>query len=111
MGRLYLVNKYRYAQLLYGKVIYIYETELKKEDLYTVFSPDIYWVDVTGQKCEVGYITEFKEGLGVVFTPPKEETQQMIQYESISPTILSLANAVVEQEQRLLQLENKENGK
>lgn len=41
------MNKHRYAQLLYGKVIYIYETELKKEDLYTVFSPDIYWIDIT----------------------------------------------------------------
>ena len=102
------MNKHRYAQLLYGKVIYIYETELKKEDLYTVFSPDIYWIDITGQKCEVGYITEFKEGLGVVFTPPKEETQQIIAHENISPMLLSLANAVAEQEQRLVKLESKE---
>lgn len=108
MGRLYLVNKYRYAQLLYGKVIYIYETELKKEDLSTIFSPDIYWIDVTGQDCKVGYISEFKEGLGVVFVPPKEETQQIIQHENISPMLLSLANAVAEQENRLLILENKE---
>lgn len=99
--------KNRYAQLLYGKIIYIYETDLKKEDLATIFSPDIYWVDVTGVDCQVGYIAEFKEGLGVVFSPPQNNVETVIAHESISPMLLSLAEAVAEQEIRLLELENK----
>lgn len=103
--------KNRYAQLLYGKVLYIFETDLKKEDLSTVFNPDIYWIDVTGQDCEVGYIAEFKEGLGVVLTPSQNKETTIIKYENISPMLLSLAEAVAEQELRILALENKENGK
>ena len=50
------MGKFRYAQPLYGKIIYIYETDLPFEELSTVFDPKTYWVDVTGQDCEVGYI-------------------------------------------------------
>lgn len=63
--------KFRYAQPLYGKVIYIYETDLPFEELSTVFDPKTYWVDVTGQDCEVGYIAKFVEGGGVVFAAPQ----------------------------------------
>lgn len=100
--------KNRYAQLLYGKILYIFETDLKQEDLTTIFSPDIYWIDVTGQDCEVGYIAEFKEGVGIVFVPPQNKETTVIKYESISPILLSLAEAVAEQEARLLELEMKE---
>lgn len=62
--------KNRYAQLLYGKVVYIFETDLKKSQLSTIFEPDTYWVDVTGQKCEEGWIAEFKNGIGVTFVKP-----------------------------------------
>lgn len=62
----------RYAQLLYGKVLYIFETHLKKEDLPTIFDPSTYWVDVTGQDCEVGYIAAFADGVGIVLSPPPE---------------------------------------
>lgn len=62
--------KNRFAQLQYGKVIYIYETDLKKSQLSTIFEPDTFWVDVTGQRCEEGWIAEFKEGIGVVFSKP-----------------------------------------
>lgn len=102
------MSKHRYAQLLYGKVIYIFETNLKQEDLSTIFSPDVYWVDVTGQDCKVGYIAEFKEGLGVIFIPPQNNETTTIQYENISPILLSLADAVAEQELRLQTLEDKE---
>lgn len=100
--------KNRYAQLLYGKILYIFETDLKQEDLTTIFSPDIYWIDVTGQDCEVGYIAEFKEGVGIVFVPPQNKETTVIKYESISPILLSLAEAVAEQEARLLELKMKE---
>lgn len=62
--------KNRFAQLQYGKVIYIFETDLKKSQLSTIFDPSTYWVDVTGQKCEEGWIAEFKDGIGVIFVKP-----------------------------------------
>lgn len=60
----------RFAQPLYGKVIYIYETDLEKEQLATIFDPSTYWIDVTGLDCEVGYILEYVEGGGLRFVPP-----------------------------------------
>lgn len=66
--------KNRYAQPLYGKIIYIYETDLPFDKLSTVFDPSTYWIDVTGLECEVGYVVDFKEGAGLVLTPPKDIT-------------------------------------
>lgn len=63
--------KFRYAQPLYGKIIYIYETDLPFEELSTVFDPKTYWIDVTGQDCEVGYIAKYEEGGGIVFAAPE----------------------------------------
>ena len=64
----------RFAQPLYGKIIYIFETDLKMEELSIIFSPKTYWIDVTGIDCEVGYIQEFREGEGIVWVaPPNEE--------------------------------------
>lgn len=64
------MSKNRFAQPLYGKIIYIFETDLAFDQLSTVFSPTTYWIDVTGIDCEVGYLVEFKEGVGLVLTPP-----------------------------------------
>lgn len=63
----------RFAQLLYGKVIYIFETHLQKEELSTIFSPSTYWIDVTGIECEEGYVVGFQEGVGIVLVPPSNE--------------------------------------
>lgn len=60
----------RFAQPLYGKIIYIFETDLTKDQLSTIFDPSTYWIDVTGIDCEVGYIQEFREGEGVVWVAP-----------------------------------------
>lgn len=65
------MGKFRYAQPLYGKIIYIYETDLPFEELSTVFDPKTYWIDVTGQDCEVGYIAKYEEGGGIVFAAPE----------------------------------------
>lgn len=65
--------KNRFAQPLYGKIIYIYETDLKKEELATIFDPSTYWIDVTGLDCEAGYILEYVEGGGLRFVPPPNE--------------------------------------
>lgn len=65
--------KNRFAQPLYGKIIYIYETNLTMEQLPTIFDPSTYWMDVTGLDCEVGYLVSFKEGVGLVLAPPPNE--------------------------------------
>ena len=65
--------KNRFAQPLYGKIIYIYETNLTVEQLPTIFDPSTFWIDVTGIDCEVGYLVSFKEGVGLVLTPPPNE--------------------------------------
>lgn len=65
--------KNRFAQPLYGKIIYIYETNLTMEQLPTIFDPSTYWIDVTGLDCEVGYLVSFKEGVGLVLVPPPNE--------------------------------------
>ncbi len=62
--------KNRFAQPLYGKIIYIFETYLTMEQLPTIFDPSTYWIDVTGLDCEVGYLVDFKEGAGLILTPP-----------------------------------------
>lgn len=62
--------KNRFAQPLYGKIIYIFETNLTMEQLPTIFDPSTYWIDVTGIDCEIGYLVSFKEGVGLVLTPP-----------------------------------------
>lgn len=63
--------KNRFAQPLYGKIIYIYETDLTKDQLSLVFDPGTYWIDVTGIDCEVGYVIDYVEGGGLVFVPPQ----------------------------------------
>lgn len=64
--------KNRFAQPLYGKIIYIFETDLEKADLATIFDPKTYWIDVTNIDCEVGYVQEYKEGVGIVWVKPPE---------------------------------------
>lgn len=60
----------RFAQLLYGEVIFIFETEMPMEQLSTIFSPQTYWVDVTGKKCEVGDVVSFDNTQGFIFSKP-----------------------------------------
>lgn len=68
------MNKNRFAQVLYGKVLYIFETYLNQEDLSKIFDPKTYWVDVTNVPCEVGYIQSFKEGIGIIWEAPPAST-------------------------------------
>lgn len=82
--------KNRFAQPLYGKIIYIYETNLKKEELSTIFDPSTYWIDVTGMECEVGYLVDFKEGAGLVLTPPPN---QEYTFEELKAQKLELVDA------------------
>lgn len=66
----------RYAQPLYGKIVYIFETELPFEKLSTIFDPSTYWIDVTNVDCEVGYLVKFVEGIGITFEKPTEVTEE-----------------------------------
>lgn len=65
--------KNRFAQPLYGKIIYIYETDLRLDQLSTIFDPSVYWIDVTDMDCEVGYVIDFVEGGGLRFIPPSND--------------------------------------
>lgn len=91
------MGKFRYAQPLYGKIIYIYETDLPFEELSTVFDPKTYWIDVTGQDCEVGYIAKFVEGGGVVFAAPEtaEPTETEKQAARIKATLEAKAKTAM----------------
>ncbi len=84
------MSKNRFAQPLYGKIIYIFETNLTMEQLPTIFDPSTYWIDVTGLDCEVGYLVSFKEGVGLVLTPPLNEEYT---FEELKAQKLELVNA------------------
>lgn len=45
---------------------------MEKADLATIFDPKTYWIDVTNIDCEVGYIQEYKEGVGIVWVKPPD---------------------------------------
>lgn len=87
------MQKNRFAQPLYGKIIYIYETNLTMEQLPTVFDPSTYWIDVTGLDCEVGYLVSFKEGVGLVLAPPPNEEYT---FEELKAQKLELVDAWTE---------------
>jgi len=67
------VSRNRFAQPLYGKIIYIFETDLEMDQLSTIFDPSTYWIDITGMDCEEGYILEYVEGGGLRFVPPPND--------------------------------------
>lgn len=89
MGVTFKMN--RFAQLLYGEVLYIFETEMPMEQLSTIFSPKTYWVDVTDKQCEVGDMVSFDNEKGFVFTK-KEDTKE--QTPSLSERIAVLEDAM-----------------
>jgi hypothetical protein len=59
----------RYAQLLNGRVIDVREAESLGQ-LALIFGPQTYWIDVTDIDCEIGYVTRFVEGAGVIYVDP-----------------------------------------
>lgn len=67
---------------MYGRVIFIYETDLNMYELSTIFSPTTYWVDVTGKDCEVGYKVDYSDdGKTINFIEPTDEDLLSIQAE------------------------------
>lgn len=62
----------KFAQLLFGEVLFILETNMEMTELSTIFSPKTYWVDVTGQDVSVGDIAEYGDE-GFTFRKPTED--------------------------------------
>lgn len=86
----------RFAQLLYGKVIFIYETTLPMEQLSTIFSPSTYWVDVTDKQCNVGDIVTYDTNTNsLVFTAPTDTAEQTPTLEERITTLEDTVNALL----------------
>lgn len=68
----------KYAEILYGKVMAIYEDERPLTQFRTIFSPTSFFTDVTGQDCEVGYNVTLSQEGGLQLVPPdKVDTTDM----------------------------------
>lgn len=53
----------RYAQLYYGEVIFIYETDKTMEELNQIFNPSTGWFDITNNtEVEIGFVQGIKDG-------------------------------------------------
>lgn len=62
----------KFAQLIFGEVLFVLETNMEMTELSTIFSPKTYWVDVTGQDVSVGDIAEYGDE-GFTFRKPTED--------------------------------------
>ena len=85
---------YRYAQILYEKAHWIFETDETLEQLYQRFAPDIVFVDITNRP-------EVQEGWdydGVNFTAPQDEP---VTPQPTPPTTDELALALTEAQLKL----------
>ena len=76
----------KFAQLLYGEVLFILETSMDMTELSTIFSPKTYWVDVTGQDVSVGDIVEYSED-GFSFRKPTENEQTQSKARTVQETL------------------------
>lgn len=61
----------KFAEVIYGKVLQVYEDERDFETWKKIFSPLTFWVDVTGLECEKGYLVSFDENTGLVLKSPE----------------------------------------
>lgn len=68
----------RFAQILAGRVTYIYDTDFSFAEMSLIFSPTTVWVDVTNCECEIGYVAEFRDGVGLVVVPPKDKKEHTL---------------------------------
>lgn len=65
----------KFAQIIYGKVLFILETTMEMTELSTIFDPKTYWVDITGKDVAVGDVVEYSED-GFTFRKPTTEEQE-----------------------------------
>ena len=66
----------KFAQLLFGEVLFILETNMEMTELSTIFSPKTYWIDVTGQDVSVGDVAEYNEDRFTFRKPTENEQTQ-----------------------------------
>lgn len=53
----------RYAQLYYGEIIFIYETDKTMEELNQIFDPSTGWFDITNTPdVQIGYVQGIIDG-------------------------------------------------
>ena len=62
----------KYAEILYGKIQEIYEDERDFDTFRSIFSPEVFIVDVTGIECGKGYVVGLDEKMGLKFVNPNE---------------------------------------
>lgn len=88
----------KFAQIVYGKVLFILETSMEMTELSTVFSPKTYWVDITGKDVAVGDIVEYSED-GFIFRKPTEaerkQTEAEVARESLDKLVSRAALALL----------------
>jgi hypothetical protein len=89
----------RFAQILYGKVLYILDTPMTMGELSTIFNPKTYWVDVTNVECSVGDFVSFDSEKGFVFTKeePVDTAEEPNIYDRVS-ALEEFVNAQLEME-------------
>lgn len=82
----------KFAQVLYGKVLYILDTPMTMAELSSIFNPKTYWVDVTDKECEIGYFVSFDADNGFVFS--KEEPVDTAEEPNIYDRVTALEEFV-----------------
>lgn len=81
----------KFAQIVYGKVLFILETSMEQTELSTVFDPKTYWVDITGKDVAVGDIVEYSED-GFIFRKPTEDERKQTEAEGARESLDKLVS-------------------
>ena len=68
----------KYAELKYGKIVYIIETTKSIGELASIFNPATEWVDVTGMDVKIGDIAQHVGGILQFVTPESMSDPQAI---------------------------------
>lgn len=65
---------YKYAEMLYGEVVKIYEDKRPLEDFKELFTPSAFFIDVTGREdVAVGDVVTYDSNMGVTLTHKVQE--------------------------------------
>lgn len=73
------MDMYRYAEIYGGRVRDIKESHLDFIQFSSIWSPNSFWLDVTGQDVEVGYLIKSDPKIGTYFEKP----EPLIDYDSL----------------------------
>lgn len=88
----------KFAEVKHGRVVGIYKDERSLEEWKSIFSPDVLWLDVTGQEADIGYVIEYNAECGWVLKKPvgagEAEKQGII--DNMTEQIINLESKVSE---------------